>query len=222
MHRIALCALVASCTSWSGPHPLLSSVTPSSGCDAQASVALILTGTGFSVEVLSALDDPTAVVPSVRLIDPSANATTFASAPDSFGDTLMIAVQGLGPATYDVEVVDPNADGSANATDPATTSTLAAALTIDSPPTAVSVMPPAATASSATTLTIAGSAFLPTMTATLAATPPVAATAVTVAADGKSATATFDLTGTALGSYAITVDNRDGCTSTLASAFEAQ
>ncbi len=131
MRRIALSVVVAGCTTWSGPKPQLMTVTPDPICDAQASVTLTLTGTGFSVEVLSTLDEPSAVVPTVLLIDPSANATSFAAAPDSTGDTLTIEVAGLPPATYDVEVVDPNRDGSADPSDPATTSTLPAALTID-------------------------------------------------------------------------------------------
>ncbi len=220
MRHLAVCTLVAGCTTWSGPKPRLSTVTPDAICDAQASVTLTLAGTGFSVEVLGGLDEPTPVVPSVLLIDPHATATAFATVPDSTGDTLTIAVQDLPPATYDVEVVDPDADGTANPSDPATTSTLAAALTIDPPPNAVSVMPSAATASATTTIAIAGTAFLPAMTATLDAAPPITATATTIASDATSATATFDLTATAPGTYALTVDNRDGCTSTVADAFQ--
>jgi hypothetical protein len=218
MRRLALCALLVACGSKSdGPKPVLSNVAPSPVCDAQNAITITLTGTGFSPEVQNGLtSSPFVVLPSVNLISASGTVTPVPEAgisfPDTTGDSLTVVVPAMlvPPGTYGVEVIDPNTNSS----------TLAASLVIDPPPTLTAVAPNTGDVGATVTVTLTGTGFKPGMTVTLDATPPVAGTNVTVSPDGTSAMVTFNLTGVAPGTYSITVSIDGGtCTATLMNAF---
>jgi hypothetical protein len=199
-----------------GPKPAISSVMPAAICDAQKDITLTLTGTGFSPEVQNGLtSNPIVKLPTVTLVSSSGQQFAIPDAdisfPDTTGDSLTVIVpQSLvAPGTYSIEVTNPNTNSS----------TLAGAVTVHPPPTITSVAPSSGSPGATVTVTVTGTGFLPGMTVTLDAMPPVAGTSVTVSADGTTAMVTFDLTGVAGGTYSITVDNHDGCTATLMGAF---
>ena len=213
---LCLLALVAGCSkSADGPTPKIASVAPAPICDAQGMIALVITGSGFSPAVDGALtSSPTVVMPAVAFVDASGTAITVPPAdvalPDTTGTMLAVTVpQALvPPGTYDVKVTNP--DGH---------SATSSGYVVDAPPALASISPTTSPPNQTVNVTLTGTGFLPGMTVTLAATPPVPCTNVMVAADGTSATCTLDLTGVHPGTYDITVDNGDGCTATLAMAF---
>ncbi len=218
MRRLGLLLVLAcGCSSKSdGPTPSLTGIQPDPICDAQKTIELKLTGTGFSPAVDNGLtSSPTVVLPTVTLIDSTGTEYTVPpddiTIPDTTGDEIDVSLpQGfVAPGVYDVRVTNP--DGNSN--------TITGGLTVDPPPDLISVSPTSGNVGSIVTVTLTGTGFQQDMTVTLDATPPVVGTVTSVSADGTMATVTFDLTGVAGGTYSITVDNHDGCTSTLANAF---
>src|SRR5258708_7128837 len=218
MRRLALLfALVCGCSAKSdGPTPQLGSVQPDPVCVAQKVIDLKLTGTGFSPAVDNGLTStPIVVLPTVTLIDATGARVTGPpedlTIPDTTGDEIDVALPQsfAAPGIYDVEVANPNGN----------TTTLTGALTIDPPPSITSVAPTFGLVGTTVTITLTGTGFLPTMTVTLAAAPPVSCTGVTVSAGGTSATCMLNLTSVAAGTYDLVVDNLDGCTATLTQSF---
>ncbi len=218
MRRLVLLLVIAcGCASKSdGPTPKLLGIQPDPICDAQKMITLTITGSGFSPAVDNGLtSSPTVVMPRVILTDTSGTTIEIppedVSLPDTTGTVLTITVpQALvPPGTYDVTVINPDGNKA----------TTTGGLTVDPPPDLISVSPTVGNIGQTVTVTLTGTGFRQTMTVTLDATPPVAGTVTSVSADGTTATVTFDLTGVAAGTYSITVDNHDGCTSTLANAF---
>jgi hypothetical protein len=67
-------------------------------------------------------------------------------------------------------------------------------------------------------ITLDGAGFHGDLAVTLDATPPIAATAVTVVSSSR-VTAELDLADTAAGTYAVTVTNPGGCSAAIAAAF---
>ncbi|MGE5181471.1 MAG: IPT/TIG domain-containing protein [Acidobacteriota bacterium] len=218
MRRLVLFLVIAcGCASKSdGPTPTLLGIQPDPICDAQKMITLTITGSGFSPAVDNGLtSSPTVVMPRVVLTDTSGQTIDIppedVSLPDTTGTALTLAVpQSLvPPGTYDVTVINPDGNQA----------TTTGGLTVDPPPALISVSPTVGNTGQTVTVTLTGTGFRQTMTVTLDAMPPVTGTVVSVSADGTMATVTFDLTGVAAGIYPITVDNQDGCTSTLANAF---
>lgn len=213
---LCLLAVVAGCSkSADGPTPSIASVAPAPICDAQGAIALVLTGSGFSPAVNGALtSSPSVQLPAVAFVDGNGTAIAVPPAdvalPDASGTLLAVTVpQALvPPGTYQVQVTNP--DGH---------SATSAGFVVDAPPALASISPTSSPPNRTVTLTLTGTGFLPGMTVSLAATPPVACTSVTVAAGGTSATCTLDLTGVHPGTYDLVVDNGDGCSARLAMAF---
>jgi len=214
----------ASCASSNGgPTPVVDSVAPDVICTAQQDVTITLTGSGFSPVVVDTLtDDPRVVMPRVYLVAggteteiPPANVSLPAG--DRTGTTLEVVVpMGLvspvDPADpeviYDIKVVNPNGNEGS----------LSGALTIVPPPSLISVMPTSGAQGTTVQVTLTGTGFRDGMSVTLDANPVVVGANVTVSSP-TTATADFDLTGVAAGTYDITVTNADGCSATLPAAF---
>jgi hypothetical protein len=221
--------LLAALSSWAcasergGPTPAVTAVSPDLVCNAQGPTDVTLTGTGFSPAAVDVLaGEPRVIMPRVIF---TGGGTTYEVPPESVtlpgGDrtgTMLAAQIPMGslpprastdPAvTYAVEVV--NANGNAGSRPNA--------LTVVPPPTLSAIEPSSGAQNTLVMVTLTGLAFREGMTVTLEAAPPVAATGVTVTPP-TSATATFDLTNVAVGTYDVTVRNADGCSFTLPQAF---
>lgn len=221
---IAIALVACACsTKTDGPEPAIQTVAPSPVCTAQADTVVSITGSGFSPIVGDALtSSPSVVMPQVFLDPPSGQPIEIPQAniatPDATGMRLDITIPAglVAPAaagepavSYSVRVRNPTGN-EASAAD---------ALVIVPPPDLLSIDPTSGAIGRQAAITLTGTGFLPDMTVTLGSSPPVTATGVTVAADGTSATATFDLTGVAAGTYDVTVANVAGCSDTLAGAF---
>ncbi len=220
--RLAAVALVAACSaSLGGPTPIVQSVSPAVICTAQFDNTITLTGSGFSPVVQDGLTSaPSVLMPRVFLVDGAGVEVEIppagVSLPDTTGTLLDVIVpMGLvGPTTpgpaqvYDVRVVNPNGREGL----------LAGALTVVPPPDLVAVDPTSGAVGTTVTVTLTGDGFLPGMTVTLDANPAVNGANVVVASP-TGATADFDLTGVAPGTYDVTVTNADGCSDTLPGAF---
>lgn len=215
----ALVLATVSCASrLDGPTPAITGVAPDIICTAQADQTVVITGSGFSPAVIDGLTDPTVMMPQVFLDDieiPAANVKLPAG--DTSGTMLellipmgLLAPNSAGDAevVYDIRVVNPNGhEGS-----------LADALTVVPPPQLVAVDPSSGAQETIVPVTLTGTGFRAGMTVTLDANPPVSGANVSVVSSTE-ATADFDLTGVAAGTYDVTVTNADGCSSTLTGAF---
>lgn len=214
LRLIALLAICACSSSTDGPTPKVDSVAPSPICDAQKAITLTVTGSGFSPEVIDALTSaPKVLMPRVVFSGGGGSFEVPAdgvSVPDGNGTQLSVVVpQALvPPGTYTIEVINPNGNSGSSSD-----------FVIDAPPDLVSIAPNESGPDKIVTLTLTGTGFLPGMTVTLEATPPVTCSAVTISADGTSATCMLDLTGVKPGAYDVVVDNGDGCTDTLPMGF---
>lgn len=209
-------AILAACSSSTdGPTPTISSVMPSPICDAQKMITLTISGSGFSPAVVDGLTDhPRVVMPRVVFVDRAGSQTEVppedVSLPDTTGTQLTVVVpQSLvAPGGYQLTVIDP--DNHTATSD---------GFVVDPPPDLTMIVPATSAPNKVATVTLTGTGFLPGMTVTLAATPPVTCSNVMVSADGTSATCMFDLAGVRPGTYDVVVDNGDGCTDTLPLGF---
>jgi hypothetical protein len=215
-------AAVACAARDDGPTPVVASVSPDVICTAQGDVTITVMGSGFSPAVVDGLtDEPAVAMPRVYLVGPGGAETEIppanVSLPDRSGTALeVIAPMGLvapvapgdPEVVYGIRVVNPTGNAG----------TLDAALAIVPPPSLTAVAPTSGAQGTVVTVTLTGTGFRDGMTVTLDANPPVAGTNVTVTAP-TNATADFDLTGVAPGTYDITVTNPDSCSATLPGAF---
>lgn len=223
IRRRAACALVwvfalgalAACSSKTdGPTPRISAVDPVPICDAQRSITLLITGSGFSPAVVDGLTDtPRVVMPSVVFIGSSGEIEVPAAGVSismTNGSELVVEVPQnlLPPDTYTVEVTNPNGNAGTSS-----------GFVVHAPPDLVSINPSASPPMKVVDVTLTGTGFQPGMLVTLLATPPVTCANVMVSADGASATCSLDLNGVAPGTYDIVIDNQDGCNDTLPLSF---
>lgn len=217
-----LAAGLSACTAKSdGPTPSVGSVAPNVICTAQQPTQITISGANFSPVVVDGLTGSKHVVlPTVTFVSSSGQTDAPASGvsvPDTTGTMLdvTIPVGLIGPTApgdpevvYDVMVTNPTGNSG----------TLTGALTVVPPPSLTAVDPTSGAQGTTVTVTLTGTGFRDGMTVTLDATPVVNGANVTVGSP-TSASADFDLTGVAPGTYGITVQNADGCSATLDNAF---
>lgn len=216
-------SLVACSARRDGPVPHISSVAPPIVCTAQAPTTITITGSGFSPAVRDALTDRASVLmPQIFLADggvetevPAPGVSLPAGSRDGTQLVAVIPPNLVGPGiagaadvSYDLHVVNPNGHDDV----------LVDALLVVAPPDLLAVDPVTGPRGSTVTVALTGAGFRSGMTVTLESTPAVAGTNIVIVSP-TSATVDFDLTGVALGTYAITVTNPEGCLDTLPAAF---
>jgi FlgD Ig-like domain len=171
--------------------PTVAAITPTSGVQ-QQTVNATITGGGFLPGMLARLERFQAgeIPGTVTSIDSGAVAAHVAF---EIGSAL--------PGIYDVVVVNPGN----------LLQRLPGAFEVRTAPQVTSVVPDAALDSSPVTLEIAGAHLLPGATAQLSreGQADIAGSAVTIAPDGSSLAATFDVRGHATGPWTVRVTNPD-------------
>jgi hypothetical protein len=173
--------------------PTVSAILPTMAPNNQ-DTAVVISGSGFVSGATAALG--TTQLSAVIVED---DTTITASVP-----------QGMTPGTYDLTVTNPD-NGSA---------TLSGAFTVSLPPTLTSVTPSSADNDLDTTVTIAGTNFATAAGGTVPPSAKLGSTALDDVTFVNSTTLTATVPwGVDPGSYALTVTNPDGGSSTLPGAF---
>jgi hypothetical protein len=193
------------------PRPHINMVSPSPVCDAQRAIDVTLTGLTFVQ-----LDQK---LPTVTLTDGSGNATTLPTkgltgctmipfAQVCTGVSFTLAQNQLMTGSYQVQVTNP-APAACSSTDPAP-------LTVEPPPTIVKVLP-ATVCAGGGVIDVQGVGFAPGAQVTVGTVQ-----AMPVMVDSSTELhATLSGPFVAGTTYDLTVDNGDGCTTTLPGAVTA-
>ena len=224
LRRIALCValvLVGCGHGMDGPTPTITKIVPSVACN-QLDTTVLVTGTGFvpvpekTLQKMSVL-----ILPTVTLVDASGNKTAIDPASVTWTDEtsmtfIVHASLNLAPGVYDVVVTNPTGKSA----------TAHGALTIVPPPMLISIKPTEVCDMRTTQVTLTGMSFRDDpQTAPLLVTIGTPTPTVLSEADGAVVfvdpqTVTVNLpSGLPDGVWSVTIQNADGCSSTLDNAL---
>ncbi|MCA1665447.1 MAG: IPT/TIG domain-containing protein, partial [Myxococcales bacterium] len=224
IRRIALCAalaLVGCSHAMDGPTPTITKIVPSVACN-QLDTSIVITGTGFvpvpeqTLQKMSVL-----LLPTVTLVDAGGVKTAVDTSAVTWTDEtsmtfIVHASLGLQPGVYDVVVTNPTGKSA----------TAHGALTMVPPPTLVSIKPTEICDMRTTQVTLTGTSFRDDpATAPLVVTVGTPTPTVLSEADGAvtfvdAQTVTVNIPpGLPDGVWSVTIQNADGCSSTLDNAL---
>ncbi len=207
--------------SMDGPTPTITKIVPSVACN-QLDTTVTITGTGFvpvpeqTLQKMSVL-----LLPTVTLVDASGTKTAIDPAAVTWTDQtsmtfIVHASLGLAPGVYDVVVTNPTGKSA----------TAKGALTIVPPPTLVSIKPTEVCDMRTTQVTLTGMNFrddpttAPLLVTIGTPTPTVLSEASGAVMFVDAQTVTVNIPpGLPDGVWSVTIQNADGCSSTLDNAL---